>query len=114
MKKSFTAKQAKAIDLIATGEITDHNIAQELSVQPATISRWRRLDGFMEEVIRRARKKLKHDMPEVYKALSKRSKAGESRHIKIYLEHIEKLEQIKASQANITFTWLPEREVEHD
>lgn len=114
MKKSFTARQVKAIELISMGELTDLQIAERIGVSNKTISAWRRKDGFMEEVIRRARKKLKHDMPEVYRSLSNHSKAGNSRHIKIYLEHLEKLEQIKASQANITFTWLPQTEVEHD
>lgn len=114
MKKSFTSKQAKAIELIATGELTDTEISIQIGVNKNTITRWRRLDGFMEEVIRRARKKLKEDMPEVYRSLSNHSKAGNSRHIRIYLEHLEKLEQIKASRANITFSWLPQTEVEHD
>lgn len=113
-KKNWSAKQIKAIELLAIAEQNHDDICISVGINKTTLTRWKRKPGFMEEVLRRARKKLKEDVPEVYRALSNHSKAGNSKHINIYLNHLEKLEQIRASRANLTFTWLPITEVEHD
>lgn len=102
----FTARQRKGIELMALGTMTQVAIAQELGVAEATVSKWKRKKkGFMDAVLIRARELLKQNIPEVYKALADKSKEGKDRHIKILLDHLEKLEEVKASRANITFTW---------
>lgn len=104
-KKKWTAKQTKAIELLALGEKNHEQIAKELDCNPSTISTWKRLPGFMDLVIGRAREVLKQSIPEVYKVLSKESRDGNEKHIKIFLDHLEKLEQFRANRASITFTW---------
>lgn len=106
-KPKWTPKKAKCIELLAVGQMTQAQIADQLRVNAKTICKWKSLPGFMDEVISRAQQLLKQDVPEVYSALSNHSKGGNDRHIKIFLEHIEKLETIRAGRASITFTWEP-------
>jgi len=105
VKKVFNVKQTKAIDLLAKGDMKNQEIASELRVTPSTVSKWKQMPGFMEEVIVRSKKLLKESLPNVYKALTSRSELGSDRHIKIYLDHLEKLEEIKAGRTSVTFTW---------
>lgn len=104
-RKPFSVKQLKAIELIGMGMYTTAEISKLVGTADNTIRKWKLLEGFMEEVLESAKKHLKSQVPEVYEALSKKSKKGHDRHIKIFLDHLEKLEGIRASRANITFTW---------
>lgn len=103
----WSVKQTKAIEHMALGNRTQQEIAEEIGIKPQTLSSWKKLPGFMDAVLTRAKELLRTSIPEVYHSLSMRSKAGSDRHIKIFLDHLEKLEEVKASRANITFTWLP-------
>lgn len=105
MAKRFTGKKKKCIDLLATGEMTQLEIAEQLHVHNATISRWKQDDSFMAAVVRKTQKLLKNEMPDVLKALKEKAKQGSSNHIRMYLEHLEKLEAIRANKQSVTFTW---------
>lgn len=103
----FSGKQAKCIEYLAVGEMAQVDIAKEIKVNPSTISKWKKDQAFMEAVLERSRVLLKESLPQVYRSLGTHAKAGNDRHIKIYLDHLEKLEDIRAGKASITFTWLP-------
>jgi len=105
--KVLTSKMHKAIELLAKGEYKQCDIATEIGVAPNTLSKWKKDRLFAETVVSRSRALLKESLPEVYSALTKKSKLGKDRHIKIFLDHLERLEEVKASQHNITFTWMP-------
>lgn len=108
MSKLWNAKQKKAIELLANGDMLLQDIASELNINITTLHNWRnKTPGFNEAVLERARNKLKAHIPEVYKAMRKFSATNNPTMIKTLLEHIDKLEE-KANQsqnASITFTW---------
>lgn len=104
-KHSFSGKKAKAIELLALGDRTQVDIGAELGVTPQQVSKWKKDPLFMEAVVNRSRELLKQSLPEVYNSLSNHSKNGNDRHIKIFLDHLERLEQIKASVPQIVFKW---------
>lgn len=104
-ESKLTHKQLKTIELLATGSKTCKEIAELVGIHPNTITKWRRIPEFAEAVVCRSRELLKESLPEVYSALTNKSKKGNDRHIKIFLEHLEKLEEARSTQASITFTW---------
>lgn len=61
-------------------------LALEIDVDPATLYRWRRLDGFMDEVRKLIREQLDDDLSEIYSALRRESRKGSFQHIKLSLE----------------------------
>lgn len=61
-------------------------LAFELNVDPATLWRWRRSEGFMDEVKKLIREQLDDDLAEIYSALRRESKKGSFQHIKLSLE----------------------------
>ena len=107
-------KKAKCIELLALGVLKQTEIAKELGVADSTICRWKKDPEFMEHVISRARCVLKESLPEVYKALRAGSKSGNDRHIKLLLDHLEKLEETKAGISTVSFTWKGPTITEHD
>jgi transposase-like protein len=102
---NFSYKQLKAIELLARGDLNIGEVVEEVGINPSTMTRWRTKPEFMHAIMMRARQMMKEDLPEVYRSLSDRSKMGNAQHIKIMLDHIEKLEETKANQTSITFTW---------
>lgn len=106
--KMFSPKQLKCIELLALGELSNAKIANIVGINASTVCLWKlNREGFMEAVVARSRELLREELPEVYKALKSRSKKGNHNHIKIYLDHVEKLEEIRAGKTSITFTWEP-------
>lgn len=99
------SKKVRAIELMAIGGIKLKNIARSVNVAPQTISAWRRDPEFMERVVNRSRELLKENLPDVYKSLTQKSKEGNDKHIKIFLDHIEKLEEARSRQTKIVFNW---------
>lgn len=61
-------------------------LASELGVDPATLWRWRRSDGFMDEVRKLIREQLDDDLAEIYGSLRREAKKGSFQHIKLSLE----------------------------
>jgi hypothetical protein len=116
--KLRTAKQALAIELLAKGEMSREEIAEAVGVHYKTLSKWARDGEFMDAVIRASRKRLKTFLPEVYKSLASNAAIGSHHHIKILLDHLEKLEDQRASIASISFSFsnispsVPEEEDE--
>ena len=107
-------KRIQAIELLAIGGKTQVEIAEIIGTTPQTISGWKRSKEFMELVVKRSRELLKENLPDVYKSLTDKSKQGNDRHIKIYLDHIEKLEEVKSKETKITFTWQPPKKENTD
>lgn len=110
----FTPKQERGIELMASGSVDVPGMATDAGVHVATVYRWMKMPGFMERVIARSRELLKAKLPEVYKSLGDASAKGSYNHTKIMLDHIEKLEDIKAGVTSVTFTWLPPTDTEKE
>jgi len=106
-KGQWSTEQEIAINLLAEGGHSYEEIAEQSKVSPHTIYNWRKNPDFMDEVIRKARRLLKDNLPDIYESLVHQAKDGDPRHIKIILEHLEKLEEMKAKHAenSLTFTW---------
>jgi hypothetical protein len=60
--------------------------ADFLNIGPATLYRWRKLDGFDAEVRKLIKENLHDDLPEIYAALRREAKIGNFQHIKLALE----------------------------
>lgn len=103
----FSKKQLAAIDLLATGEHTIQEVADEISVSTRTIYKWRKNPLFMDAIIQSARMNLNDRLPAVYNQLTNKAVQGEFNYIKLLLEHLDKLEESKNKNADstITFTW---------
>jgi len=65
---------------------TQEELAVLIGVNPATLSRWKQLAGFMGEVKRLIRDELADDIADIYGALRKEAKGGSFQHIKLALE----------------------------
>lgn len=105
VKDVLTLKQMKAIELLAAGRISKDQVCVECKMNRSTLTRWQRKPFFMHAVVARSRALLKQSLPAVYDKLADKSKDGSHHHIKILLDHMEKLEDAKAGQTSITFTW---------
>jgi hypothetical protein len=102
---SFTPKQLKAIELLAQGELSGEAITVELKMSRSNLCRWKKDPDFMQAIVERSRQLLKETLPQIYKSLTNNSKKGSHNHIKVYLDHLEKLEEAKANTGTITFIW---------
>lgn len=65
---------------------TTELLADKLNIGVATLYRWRKLDGFPDEVRKVIKENLSDDLPEIYDALRREAKAGSYQHIKLSLE----------------------------
>jgi hypothetical protein len=63
-------------------------LADELGVDPGTLTRWKRKEGIQEEVNRIAKAGLSRAVPEVYGALIREAERGSIQHIRTVLELI--------------------------
>jgi len=103
---NFSPKQRKAIKLFGTGELRCKEIANEVGVNATTISMWRRNYQFLDACILDAKEQLKNSLPELYKTGLSEAKKGSAAHLKILLEHIDKLEDRKTEvKGSLTFKW---------
>lgn len=105
--RDFTPEQEKAIELLARGGLRLKDIAEEVGCSEKTLYTWRKLPEFMEQVVVRSREIIKEELPDIYQTLTDKCKDGSHHHIKILLDHLADLEQMraKANQGQITFTW---------
>lgn len=65
---------------------TIDDFARELGADPATLHRWKKLDGFADEVRKLIRDYLEDELSEIYGALKREAKGGSYQHIKLALE----------------------------
>jgi len=105
--EQFTGCQLKAIELLAKGDMNMVQICQELDIHRTTLYSWRKKSQFVEAVIVRARQLIRVNLPEVYNALTEQAKDGNIAGIKLVLEHLERLEELKteAAESELSFTW---------
>ena len=104
--KDFTDKQLMTIEMLAQGK-QQIEIQAELDVSHTAIWTWKKNPQFMDAIIEAARDNLKGQLPDIYSKLTAEALTGNHRHIKILLDHLEKLEEerTKYSSGSITFTW---------
>ena len=104
--KDFTDKQLTAIDMLAQG-ILQKDIQEKLDISHSTIWAWKKDPQFMDAICEQARIKIKDALPTVYETLANKAKEGDYHHIKILLDHLEKLSEERSKYAgrSITFTW---------
>ena len=98
-------QRLKSIELFATAELSHRAIAKRLRVARSTIETWKKDPEYNQAILDRSVELLHESLPEIYKALAGRSKQGSERHIKILLEHMERLEDSKSRRTSLTFTW---------
>lgn len=103
----WSKKQLHVMQLMATTDLDLNHISEESKASLASIYRWRQNPAFLEEVLAIARNDLRSYIPQVYQRLISKATAGEYCFVKLFLEHLEKLEELKlkATNASITFTW---------
>lgn len=64
---------------------TQRALAKEFGVDEATLSDWKRLPGFMDEVNALARELVKHDIADVLGVVRKRARDGELAYVNMVL-----------------------------
>lgn len=90
-RKNWTANQRKFMEwlrLPSTERIplNQTRLAEEMKVRDATLSEWKRLPGFMEEVQSLIRQSLGDNAHEVMGSFKKKAATGSFPHQKTYLE----------------------------
>lgn len=71
---------------------TQQELAAVLGVNEVTLSKWKRKEGFMDEVRTIARTYLRDDLPEIYGAIGKRAKSGDYQMARLALELVGDLQ----------------------
>lgn len=99
-------KKLHAMQLLAEG-MAYGKICEEVGITMPTLRRWRKDPDFATEVLNMSTALLKENLPEIYSVLFKEAKKGSVQALKLYIEHIERLEEAKnnAVHGSITFTW---------
>lgn len=64
------------------------DFAREIQVTPQTLSEWKKLPGFTDELTRRIRENAKNDAADVIQALGKRAKSGDPTAIKLWMQYV--------------------------
>lgn len=96
--KRFTAKQLKAIELLARpdNELTLQEIAVELGINQSTLWRWRRNEDFQKAVTELAYSCLKDELPRLFKSLADKAIGGNVKAMELMLKYagnyVEKIE----------------------
>lgn len=103
----FSPRKQKAVDMLALGVHTYTEVAAECNVTQVTLRRWRAQPDFAEAVLEASRQLLKDRLPSIYNVLSDNAMTGSHQHIKLVLEHLHKLEELRqvAEEGSVTFTW---------
>ena len=101
---SFTAKQLAYIEWLAIGkyERTPPRaglLADQMGINESTLYRWKKIPGFMDAVMVRARELLVEDMPDIYASFKDEAKKGSFQHQKLAFE--------------MTGEYSPKQEIEH-
>lgn len=88
---SWSANQEKFIEWLAlpTSERKppqQQDLAELLGVNPVTLSRWKKLDGLVDEARQRARKRIQEHAPDVYGSIAREAIGGSPQHAKLFLD----------------------------
>jgi hypothetical protein len=91
MQERWTPNQIKYIDWLATPRYsrtppTQELFADECGLNPSTLWRWQKLDGFRAAVTARAREMVGDALPNIYGALVDKADRGDVPAIKLVLE----------------------------
>lgn len=115
MKSIFNESQLIAIELLAQGNKTYKEVAEQSGVTAETLRQWRREENFQDEVRKRCRELLKDMEPALYNlAFKKAVDDGSWQHIKLLLGRIERLEDIaegRGQDYGIMFRWKDDKDV---
>jgi len=76
-------------------------LANDLSVSDKTLTRWKRLPGFMDEVRAISRGYLKNDLPEIYGAISREAQRGNYQMARLALELVGDVQTQGTSELNV-------------
>lgn len=96
--KRFTAKQLKAIEMLARpdNELTLQEMAVELGINQSTLWRWRRKEDFQKAVTELAYSCLKDELPRLFKSLADKAIGGNVKAMELMLKYagnyVEKIE----------------------
>ena len=96
--KRFTAKQLKAIEMLARpdNELTLQEMAVELGINQSTLWRWRRNEDFQKAVTELAYSCLKDELPRLFKSLADKAIGGNVKAMELMLKYagnyVEKIE----------------------
>lgn len=104
--KNARSKKAQALRLLSAGA-NQIETAQQVDVDVRTIRRWQRDPEFARLVVDMAGDSIKEKLPDILKVLCDEAAKGSHQHIKLLLEHIRFIEQMKqhAIQGQISFVW---------
>jgi len=107
MRGKFPKKKLTYIELLACGKKKMTEVCEIVGISKDTYYKWRKDPEIMEAMIKRARELLREELPEIYNVLLTKAKEGGHHHIRILLEHVEKLEQWanEASAGSIVIKW---------
>ena len=101
MSDNWSTNQRRFIEWLALPKYerfppTQDLLAAEMGLNPATLTRWKKEDGFQRAVNDIAQQHLGGSVPEVLGALRREAEKGSYQHIKLFLEilglHVEKQE----------------------
>ena len=109
---TWTKPQLRAIEYLADGRFTQADIEKKISISRTTLWQWKKNPQFMDAVIARAYERVQEHMPRILTNLAERASTGSVGHIRILLDHLEKLEKTRSDYSDhaINFTWKDEWE----
>jgi hypothetical protein len=107
---TWHADQFKFIEWLALPKTerqpkTQKLFAREIGVDEGTLSDWKRLPGFMDDVTARARKQMQDAMSDVYGALVKAASKGDVQAIKLFFEMAGEYTPKQEFKGNVGLTW---------
>lgn len=102
-EKSWTANQLRFMAWLALpGEQRkpryQRGFAVEIQVAEPTLSEWKKLPGFMDEVNRMARELVKHDIADVLGVIRTRAKQGDLAYVNMVLAMAGMAADVQAAQ----------------
>lgn len=99
-------KKLEAIECLAAGMPLGET-ARKVGITEKTLRLWRKQPEFAEMVLDKSRALIKENLPDIYSVLTREAKKGSHQHLRLLIEHIEKLEEMRntAELGHISFTW---------